>query len=146
MDFRYFFIPYIFEVREFISRSFTELPCSGDLEILSQLPVSEVLQGTVNLVLWILVFSSFLTFSRSRNLFFVVSQSYNVQLTSKIQLNFRFRTTGTPGYCRLGLMDFSNFFIPYVFDVNKSVFRSFTLPLGSGNLGNPSQLPVLEVL
>ena len=86
------------------------------------------------------------TFSRSRNLFLVVSQSYNVQVTSKIQVNFRFRTTGTPGYCRLGLMDFSNFFIPYVFDVKESVFRSFSLPLGSNDLGNPSQLPVSEVL
>ena len=90
MDFRNFFIPYIFEVREFISRSFTELPCSGDLEILSQLPVSEVLQGTVNLVLWILVFSSFLTFSMSRNLFIVVSHSRYFRMTSKFQINFRF--------------------------------------------------------
>ena len=32
---------------------------------------------------------------------------------------------GIPWYCRLGLMDFSNFFIPYVFDVKESVFRSF---------------------
>ena len=86
------------------------------------------------------------TFSRSRNLFLVISQSYNVQVTSKIQVNFQFRRTGTPGYCRLGLMDFSNFFIPYVFDVKESVFRSFSLPLGSNDLGNPSQLPVLEVL
>ena len=50
---------------------------------------------------------------------------------------------GTLGYCRLGLMDFSNFFIPYVFDVNESVFRCFTRPLCSGDLENPSQLPVL---
>ena len=90
MDFRYFFIPYIFEVREFISRSFTELPCSGDLEILSQLPVSGVLQGTVNLVLWILVFSSFLTLSMSRNLFIVVSHGRYFRMTSKFQINFRF--------------------------------------------------------
>ena len=41
-------------------------------------------------------------------------------------------------------MDFSNFFNPYVFDVKESVFRSFTLPLGSGDLGNPGQLPVSE--
>ena len=50
---------------------------------------------------------------------------------------------GTLGYCRLGLVDFSNFFIPYVFDVNESVFRCFTRPLCSGDLENPSQLPVL---
>ena len=41
---------------------------------------------------------------------------------------------GTLGYCRLGLVDFSNFFISYVFDVNKSVLRSFTRPLCSGDL------------
>ena len=57
MNFRYFFIPYIFEVKESFSRSFTKLPCSGDLKNLGQLPVSEVLQGTVDLVLWILVIS-----------------------------------------------------------------------------------------
>ena len=90
MDFRYFFIPYIFEVREFISRSFTKLPCSSDLENLSQLPVSEVLQGTVNLVLWISVISSFLTFSMSRNLFIVVSHGRYFWMTSKFQINFRF--------------------------------------------------------
>ena len=62
-------------------------------------------------------------------------------MTSKIQVNFRSR--GTLGFCRLGLVDFSNFFIPYVFDVNESVLRSFTRPLCSGDLENPSQLPVL---
>ena len=72
MDFCNFFIPYVFEVKESISRGFTKLPCSGDLENLSQLPVSEVLQGTVDLVLWISVISTFLTISMSRNLFFVV--------------------------------------------------------------------------
>ena len=70
MDFRNFFIPYVFEVKESTSRSFTKLPCSGDLENLGQLPVSEVLQGTVDMVLWISVISTFLTISMSRNLFF----------------------------------------------------------------------------
>ena len=86
MDFRNFFISYIFKVNESISRSFTKLPESGDLENPGQLPVSEVLVG----------------------------------------------------YCRLGLMDFRNFFIPYVFDVKDSVFRSFTLLFCSGDLDNSS--------
>ena len=43
MDFRNFFIPCVFEVKESISRSFTKLPCLGDLKNLGQLPVSEVL-------------------------------------------------------------------------------------------------------
>ena len=46
MDFRNFFIPYIFEVKESISRSFLKLLCSGDLENLGQLPVWQVLEGT----------------------------------------------------------------------------------------------------
>ena len=90
MDFRNFFTPYVFEVKESISRSVTKLPCSGDLENPSQLPVSEILQGTVDWVLWISVISSFLTFSMPRNLFFVVSNSYCVRMASKIQVNFRF--------------------------------------------------------
>ena len=41
MDFRNFFIPYVFEVEESISPSFTKLQCSGDLENPGQLPVSK---------------------------------------------------------------------------------------------------------
>ena len=41
MDFRNFFIPYVFEVKESISRSFTKLECSGDLENPDKLPVSK---------------------------------------------------------------------------------------------------------
>ena len=146
MDFSNFLIPYVFDVKEPVYRGFTRPLFSGDLEIPGQLPVLQELEGTDGWVLWIFVISLFPTFSRSRNLFLVVSQSYHVQVTSKIQVNVRFRRTGTPGYCRLGLMDFSNFFIPYVFDVKESVFRSFTRPLGSSDLGTPGQLPVSEVL
>ena len=72
MDFHYFFLPYVFEIKESISRGVTKLPCLGDLENLGQLPVSEVLQGTVDLVSWISVISTNLTISMSRNLFFMV--------------------------------------------------------------------------
>ena len=40
-------------------------------------------------------------------------------------------------------MDFSNFFVPYVFDVKESVYRGFTRPLFSDDLEIPDQLPVL---
>ena len=42
-------------------------------------------------------------------------------------------------------MDFSNFFIPYVFDVNESVFRSATqlFCFCTNDLKNLGQLPVL---
>ena len=48
MDFRNFFIPYVFEVKESIFRSFTRLAYSGDLENPGQLPVLQVLKGTVD--------------------------------------------------------------------------------------------------
>ena len=96
MDFRNFSIPYVFEVKESISRSFTKLPCSGDLENPGQLPVLQELEGTDGWVLWIFVISSFPTFSKSMNLFLVVSQSYQNRVISKIQVNFRFR-----GYSRV---------------------------------------------
>ena len=51
MDFCNFVIPYIFEVKESISRSFTKLSCSDDLENPGQLPVSQVLEGTDDWVL-----------------------------------------------------------------------------------------------
>ena len=50
----------------------------------------QVLEGTDDCVLWIFVISSLHTFSRSRNPFFIVSLSYPVWITSKIQANFRF--------------------------------------------------------
>ena len=90
MDFRNFFTPYVFEVKEVISGSFTKLPCLSDLEQPGQLPVSPVLEGTDDWVLWIFAISSFPTFLRSRNPFLSVSQSYYVWVTSKIQVNFRF--------------------------------------------------------
>ena len=78
MDFRDFFIPYVFEVKESMFRSFTKLLCSGNLENPDQLPVLQVLKGTDDWVLWIFEIASFRTFSRSRNPFFIVSQSYCV--------------------------------------------------------------------
>ena len=46
MDFGKFFIPYIFEFEESISRSFTKLLCLSDLKNPGQLPVSQVPEGT----------------------------------------------------------------------------------------------------
>ena len=91
MDFSNFFIPYVFDVKEFVFRSFTHSYCLGDFENLGQLPVLQELEGIDDWVLRIFVISPFPTFSRSRNLFLAVSQSYHVRVTSKIQVNFRFR-------------------------------------------------------
>ena len=91
MDFSDFLIPYVFDVNESVYRGFTRPLFSSDLEIPDQLPVLQELEGTDGLVLWIFVISLLPMFSRSRNLFLVVLQSYHVQVTSKIHVNFRFR-------------------------------------------------------
>ena len=79
------------------------------------------------------VISLFPTFSRSRNPFFIVSQSYYVRsnLENPDQLP---GLTGPQGYWWLGLMVFQNFFIPHVFEVKESGFRSFTKLLCLCNL------------
>ena len=86
---------YVFEVKESISDIFTELPCLRDLENLGQLPVLlpivALIADTVALVACISAISSFFMFSRSRNPFLAVSQSCHVRVTSKIQVNYRFR-------------------------------------------------------
>ena len=69
----------------------TELPCSGDLENPGQLPVQEVFEGTDDSVLWIFEMSSVFMFPRSRNPLLTFLLSYHVQVTSKIQVNFRYR-------------------------------------------------------
>ena len=61
MDFRNFSIPYVFEVKESISRSFPKLLCLSDLENPSQLPVLQILKGTDDWVLLIFEISSFPT-------------------------------------------------------------------------------------
>ena len=51
MDLGNFFTIHVFEVRESIFDIITKLPCLGDLENPSQLPVQEVLEGTGDCVL-----------------------------------------------------------------------------------------------
>ena len=43
-------------------------------------------------------------------------------------------------------MDFGNFFTIYVFEVKESISGNLTELSCSGDLGNPGQLPVQEVL
>ena len=62
MDFRNFFILYVFEVKKSIFDSFAKLLYSGDLENPGQLPVLQVLEGTDDWVSWIFVISSLSTF------------------------------------------------------------------------------------
>ena len=46
-----FFTVYVFEVKKSIADISTELPCSGDLKNLGQLPVHVVLEGTDDCVI-----------------------------------------------------------------------------------------------
>ena len=46
MDFRNFFITYVFGVEESIFHSFMELPCLDDFENPDQLPVLQVFEST----------------------------------------------------------------------------------------------------
>ena len=76
MDFRNFFIPCVIEVKISIFCCFLKLTSSSELQNPGQLPVSEVLEGAVDWVLWISVIFSFLTFSMSGKLFLAVCLSY----------------------------------------------------------------------
>ena len=76
-------------------------------------------------------------FSRSRNPLLTFLLSYHVRVTSKIQVNFRYRR-----YWWFCLMNFLNFFNIYVFEVKKSIADIPTELPCSGDLENPGQLPV----
>ena len=99
--FSYFFIFYVFDVKESIFDNFTKLSCSDDLEKPSQFPVLQVLEAIDDWVSWIFVISFFSTFQKSRNPFFTVSRSYRVLMTSKIQVDFQFHSCSR--YWWLGL-------------------------------------------
>ena len=60
------------------------------LENLGQLPVQGYLKGTDDCILWIFTISSLFMFSKSRNPLLTLLLSYNVWVTLKIQVNFRF--------------------------------------------------------
>ena len=186
---------YVFEGEKSIFDIIPELPCFGDLENPGQLPVQEVLEGTDDCVLWIFEISPLFMFSRVGNPFLIFLLSYHVPVTSKIQVNFRYRrylkvlmivsyefskclhylcfrgwgihfwysywatmfrwprksrsTSGTGGtwrYWWLCLMNFRNFSTIYVFEGGESISDISTELPCSGDLENPGQLPVQEVL
>ena len=81
---------HVFEVRESIADISIELPCLSYLENPGQLPVQGYLNGTDDCILWIFTISSLYMFSRSRNPLLTFLLSYDVWVTSIIQVNFRF--------------------------------------------------------
>ena len=76
-------------------------------------------------------------FPRSRNPLPTFLLSYNVWVTSKIQVNFRYRR-----YWWFCLMNFWNFISIYVFEVKESIAGIPTELPCSADLGNLGQLPV----
>ena len=80
-------------------------------------------------------------YSSSRNPLLTNLQSYRIWMTSKIQINFRFRR-----YWWFCLINFWNFFSIYVFEVSESIFDIPTELPCLGDLENPGQLPVQEIL
>ena len=81
---------HVFEVRESIADISTELLCVSYLKNLDQLPVQGYLRGTDNFIWWIFTISSLFTFSRSMNPLLTFLLSYDIWVTSIIQVNFRF--------------------------------------------------------
>ena len=130
MDFSNFYNPYVFDSRESVFGRFAQPFSLGNLKNLGQLLVLQELEGTDNLVLCIFVISSLPTFSRSRNLFRVVSQSYHFRVISKIQVNFRFRRNTS--VLSIGSYGFQLFL--QSFDIKESVFSFFRKLQGSGDL------------
>ena len=107
---------HVFEVRESIADISTELPCLGYIENLSQLPVQGYFKGTDDCIIWIFTISSLIMFSRSRNPLLTFLLSYDVWVTSKIQVNFRFER-----YWWFCLINYWNFHTIHVFEVRESI-------------------------
>ena len=131
---------HVFEVRESIADISTELPCLSYLENLGQLPVQGYLKDTDNCILWIFLIYSLFMFSRSRNPLLTFLLSYDVSVTSIIQVNFRFER-----YWWLCLMNFWNFHTIRVFEVRESIADISTELPCLCNIENPGWLPVQHV-
>ena len=106
---------YVFKVAETITDIPIELPCLGDLENPSQLPVHEVLEGTDDCVLYFLKFLHYLCF-RDQGIHFW----YSYWATMFGWLWKSSLTPGTGGtwrYWWFCFTDFPNFLNIYVFEV-----------------------------
>ena len=80
-------------------------------------------------------------FSRSRYLLLTFLLSHDIWMTSKIQVNFRFKC-----YWWFCLIIFWNFHTIYVFEVRESIADISTELPCLGDLENPGRLPVQHVL
>ena len=116
----------------------------GDFENPGQLPVQGVLEGTDDCIWWIFEISSVFMFSRSRHPFLIFLLSYHVRVTSKIQVNFRYRRYSK--VLNIASSEFWNSFNVYVFEVNKSISDIPKQLPCSSDLKNPDQLLVSKVL
>ena len=108
MDSSNFYNPYVLDVKESVFGGFAQ-PCSSDLENLGQLPV---LQDSRVLTIRSYVFSSFLHYLRFRGQGIYFSQFRKATMFGRPRKSRPISGFGgTLGYCRLGLMDFSYFFV-----------------------------------
>ena len=138
-----FFIPYVFEVKKSIPCCFLKQTCPIDLENPGQHPVLQVLGGTDDCVLSILVISSLFTFSRSQNPFPLFFKATIFEWPRKSRSTSGLG--GTQGYWWLGLTVFRNFSIPNIFGVKKPIPRCFSKLLCPSDPKNLGKLPVSEV-
>ena len=132
---------HIFEVRESIVDISTELLCLRYLKNLGQLPVQGYLRGTDNFIWWIFTISSLFMFSRSRNPLLTFLLSYDVWVTSIIQVNFRFER-----YWWFCPMNFWYYYAIRVIEVRESIADISTKLPCLRNLENPGKLPVQDVI
>ena len=132
INFWNFFSIHVSEVKKSIADIPTGLTRSGDLKNPGQLPVQEVL---MILSYEFLKFFSIFMFSRSRNPMLAFLLSNPVRVTSKIQVNFRYR--GTRRYWWLCLMNFWHFFTIYVSEVKQPNFDISTELPCLGDLKHP---------
>ena len=109
------------------------VPCLSYLENLGQFPIQGYLKCTDNCL--------FFGFSQFLLLLMTFLLSYDVWVTSIIQVNFRFER-----YWWFCVMNFWNFHTIRVFEVRKSIAGISTELLCLGNLENPGKLPVVDVL
>ena len=144
IDFHNFFSIYVLEVKEFIFDIPTELPCLGDLKNRGPLPVQKVLDGSDDFVLWIFTISQYLCF-RGQGIHFWYSYWATVfgDLENRGQLPVQKVLDGSDDFV-LWIFTISSVFM---FSRSRNLLLTFPLScLCSGDLENPGQLPVQEVL
>ena len=144
INFRNFFSIHVFEVKKSIADSPTELPCLGDLENPSQLPVQDEFEGTELVHLRYKYFDYFFSITNVSEVKKSISEiptelPCSGDLENPGQLPVQEVLEGTDVS---DLINFRNFFSIHVFEVKKSIADIPTELPCLGDLENLGQLPV----